>query len=172
MKKRIIISILLVLMLIVPLPVFASEAGSLEIGNVSEAAIVYYVADSFGGIAEEFTGAISGKDDIEELSPALANSLREHVREYGLKGDVGRPDESGSIFFDGLGKGYYLVMSSTEPGEFAPFLISIPMTIIEDPIYDIKAMPKAETPEEDGGGDEPGSPIEPEPNIPQTAGTW
>ena len=90
--------------------------------------------------------------DISDINaPGLAQSLLDYAVEQGISGRTETADENGTVVFDNLSIGLY-VIAQTGPAEdydfylIAPFLVTIPMTNAEgtDWIYDIEASPKAE----------------------------
>lgn len=165
MKKLRIFSMLLALCLLLVFPVAAAQTGSLAIRNVELPAVLYQVADAEGVLTREFAGAITGGLTQENISADKARSLSTYAREHSVSGQTGTPDTEGSILFTSLEEGYYLACSTGETGEFAPFLIRVPMTIHEKLVYDIQAEPKVQTPSDPSA---PTETVPPQPNIPQT----
>ena len=121
--------------------------------------------DAAGVPVAAFSGKWEGVMTKEQLTSQLARTLYTYALEQALAGVSLTPDGSQSVNFGSLEQGFYLVGSTSQPGEFAPFLVSIPMSIGDKQVYDIQAEPKTEegpTPTEPGGAVTPG------PNIPQT----
>lgn len=165
MKKKackLILSIALCLLLAAS--VFAESVGSLLLTDVEHPAVLTSVADEKGKPTADFSGCIKTITE-KSLTPKLAKKLLQYAMEKELHGETGQVNEKGEIFFPGLEKGYYLVCSTAEEAEFAPFLISVPMTIGDKQVYNIQAEPKVDSPVEPP---EKPSPEKPKPNIPQT----
>lgn len=153
------------LLVLLTVPVFAQTPGSLVILNVEEPVVLYRVADADGVPTAEFALALEINLTEDKLSPDLAKSLYTYAETNTVTGQTVSPDEEGKVSYSLLEQGCYLVCSTAREGEFAPFLIRIPMTIGGKTVYDIQATPKTDGPGSDF------SPVEPspsEPNIPQT----
>lgn len=165
MKKLRMLNILLMLCLALALPVSAARPGSLEICDVKSPAVIYHVADAAGAPTQAFAGALTENMTEENFSAEAAKQLQAYAKAENIPGQTGTPNDDSLISFPTLEEGCYLICSTAEAGEFAPFLIRIPMTIGGKPVYDIQASPKADTPEDPAG---PGKPAEPQPDIPQT----
>ena len=151
-------------LMLLRLPVCAANVGSLQITKAKEPVLVYAVADATGVATTEFAPKLTQTLSQEQLTPALARELFDYAKENQLQAKQLQPENSVTTC-ENLELGYYLVCSTVTPGEFAPFLIGIPMTIGDKAVYDIHAEPKV------GTGDrpsQPAEPIQPQPNIPQT----
>lgn len=96
---------------------------------------------------EAFAGCGISLDDIER--PGLASELYAFAEEHGLVGTTQGCGETGSVTFEGLDLGLYLIaQEGSVPGYYPvlPFVVSVPMA---DPsgagwIYEAEAGPKAE----------------------------
>lgn len=170
MKRRTmflwIISFALTVLFAFPFCAQAGKAGSLLLRDLEHPALLYPVADEEGSLTTEFE---EGQTDIPltQMAPQTARQLWEYAQARDLSGIPGKESAQG-LFFDGLSHGYYLVGSSAQPGEFAPFLIRIPMEIGGKTVYDIEATPKVEKPQVTPPPVKPDPPKPPKPNIPQT----
>ncbi len=137
--------------------------GSLTIYRVAD------IAEDDGNYRFELTADYQQSnislDDIG--SPDTAAALAEYALMHEFAGQSKAIDESGSIIFDGLLPGLYLLIQDTPaPGynNAAPFLVSLPRLVDGIYIYDIDASPKVELEH----GAEPTEPPATEPPIPQT----
>lgn len=165
MRKLRIANLILLLCLALTFPVSAAEAGSLALCNVKSPAVLYRVADEMGTATQAFSSVLTETLTENALTPELARQLQTYAKGQEIPGQTGTPDNSGQISFSILEEGCYLVCSTAEKGEFAPFLIRVPMTIGDKLVYDIQATPKSEIPNDPNA---PGKPVDPQPNIPQT----
>lgn len=165
MSKLLKILTAVALLVLLAVPVLAQTQGSLVIRNVREPAVLYRVTDKDGVPAADFAGALEINLTEADLSSQLAQTLRTYGQEHGVTGQTAAPDGDGTIRYTSLEQGCYLVCSTAQPGEFAPFLVRIPMTIGGKTVYDIQAEPKTDTP---GGSFSPQDPDVPQPDIPQT----
>lgn len=167
MKKTRKISLVLAVLFcfLTTLPVSAAQTGSLLMKGITAPAVLYRVADA-GGIPEgAFTGASLGVLTEATADAALAKQLQKYTKDQGIFGQEKTPDGNGQVFYEALPEGYYLVCSQAQKGEFAPFLLRIPLTAGDQTIYDVQAEPKAETPSDPV---DPDSPPSLQPVIPQT----
>lgn len=164
--KRMVCKLLtfIALCLLLTVPVSAAQQGSLLLTNVSEPVSVFCVADVQGVPTDDFSG-LAEKLTLNDLTPDVAKKFYQCVQQKELSGKTVAANEKKEVFFSGLKEGWYLVCSMKNPGEFAPFLICVPMTIGNETVYNILAEPK-----QDEIVDPPptGEPEEPKPNIPQT----
>lgn len=163
MKRLTNISIFLAVCLALAFPVSAAQTGSVAVANVKHSVVMYPVADKSGAATPDFTKALSQPLTQEDLTPETAKKLKAYAETNKIKGKTPTPDGAKEVSFNSLEEGYYLICSTAEKGEFAPFLVRIPMTIGQKLVYDIKATPKSELP-----GAPSGKPIQLKPNIPQT----
>lgn len=163
MRRKVKINLLLALALclLFALPVSAAQNGSLLIKNITAPAVVYRVADASGALSEGFAGSGLGVLSENTADAAQAKQLQTYAKDHSLAGEEKTPDSAGQVFYSGLTEGYYLVCSTAQPGEFAPFLLRIPMTAGNKVIYDVQAEPKADAPED------PDAPLTPPPLVPQ-----
>lgn len=145
-------------------PVSAARTGSLQIDNVHAPVVLFPLADAQGVLTDSFSAA-SEPLTAENTGADQAKKLQKYAGEKGLSGQEMTPDASGQTRYSQLEAGYYLVCSQAQPGEFAPFILRIPMTVADRVIYDVQAQPKAERPEEP---ESPTTPLPLQPVIPQT----
>lgn len=153
------------LCLLFAVPVEAAQPGSLTVRNIRKAVNLYQVADATGVPVAAFSAKLEGVITEKQLTSQLARTLYTYAREQALTGVSLTPNGGQDVNFGDLEQGFYLVGSTAQPGEFAPFLISIPMSIGDKHVYDIQAEPKTE---EEPTPTEPGGTVTPKPNIPQT----
>lgn len=165
--KRISCCLLLAAMLclLLSFPVFAAQTGSLLLKNISAPVTLFPVADARGALNASFSGALAEPLNQTNANAATAKAFQKYAKEKALSGQEKTPDEFKQVFYDQLQEGYYLVCSQAEPGEFAPFLLQIPMTVGDKTIYNVQAEPKAQQP---GDPDGPSAPPPLQPVIPQT----
>lgn len=175
------------LCLLLPVTALAAETpGRLRIVDIDSPLALYRVADAEGVLTAEFADA--GVEDITDSVQAVANArkLAAYGAQQGVPGWEQTPDETGTVCYDNLEEGLYLIRSLAEEEEFKPFLVPIPTVINGEKIYHIDADPKAEETEPteptEPTESEPSEPTEPEettvptepeptdpgPNIPQT----
>lgn len=117
--------------------------------------VLYHVADAVSvdnNLAFEYTEAFEGCGaDLNDLNAAgLAEELLAYARANGIEGVVKTADENGTVVFEDLPLGLYLIAQEGELEGYYPinpFVVAIPMTNAEGTawIYDIEASPKAET---------------------------
>lgn len=153
------------LCLITALPVSGAQTGSLLIQKITAPTALYRVADAQGVLEEPFQAALTGELTEQTADAALAKQLQQYVKDKNISGQEAIPDDKGEVFYPGLAEGYYLVCSLAEKGEFAPFLLRIPLRSGDKILYDVQAEPKSETPADPDG---PGSSPPLQPVIPQT----
>lgn len=158
-----ILTVAVTLMLLV-IPVFAEDTGTLTVSQVTKPVVMYHVADENGIGVADFAPALEMTLTEDKLSADLARSLYAYAKENNITGQTLSPDTAGNVVFAPLDRGAYLVCSTAQPGEFAPFLIRIPMTIGGKTVFDIQATPKSDTTDPSS----PSEPVQPQPNIPQT----
>ena len=163
--KRLMIKLLFAAALcaMLAVPAFAADTGSLLLIDVEAPVTVFKVADASGVPNGDFAGTVEGLS-LEDMKPEVAQKLYKHVQDKELSGQTGTPNADKELLVGSLDKGWYLVCSTGEKAEFAPFLVCIPMTIGEKTVYDIQAEPKVDSPLDPG----PSEPIVPDPDIPQT----
>lgn len=167
MDKRVKINLLLatVLCLLLSFPVSAARVGSLLVKRISQPVVLYHVADAQGTATEDFSGALTDTLTDTNTGAAEAKKLQQYAKEQSLSGKEKAPGDAGEVFFDGLEEGFYLVCSTAQKGEFAPFILKMPTVAGDKTIYNVQAEPKT------GGSDDSGDPSEPPvigPTIPQT----
>lgn len=166
MPRKITISLICAaLVAMLALPVAAQQTGSLLVKKIYSPVTLYCVADDQGNWSQDFAGAVTGELNDETANAAMAKALQNKAREKNLSGQEKTPDGACQVFYEQLEKGYYLVCSQAQPGEFAPFILQIPMTVADKTIYNVQAEPKNEGPSDP---DDPGSPPPLQPVIPQT----
>lgn len=144
---------------------FAAPTGSLQVVNVQSPVILYRAADADGELSADFSGAQLERLGDQNINADNAKLLEKFAKDNAILGQTGAPDGNGCVLFPGLEESVYLVRSTAQPAEFAPFLVCIPTTIAGKTVYDITATPKEEIPDETCPETEP---TEPEANIPQT----
>ena len=153
------------LCLLTALPVSGAQTGSLLIQKITAPTALYRVADAQGVLEEPFLAALTGELTEQTADAAQAKQLQQYVKEKAISGQEEMPDGKGEVFYPGLAEGYYLVCSLAEKGEFAPFLLRIPLQAGDKIIYDVQAEPKS-GPSADP--DNPSSLPPLQPQIPQT----
>lgn len=93
----------------------------------------------------------SGADLTKLTHPNTAKTLADYAAAHNIQGQTLTVDEAGTVCFEPLEMGVYLIVQPTSsPGyePIRPFLVTIPLTVGEDIYYDIDASPKvALTPE-------------------------
>jgi hypothetical protein len=154
-----------VLLCLLAFPVSAQQTGSLLIKNIYAPATLFRLADAQGEFAEDFSGVDSERLTQQTADAAAAKTFQKYAREKKLTGQEKTPNNAGQVCFEQLDEGYYLVCSLAEPGEFAPFILQIPMQVADKTIYDVQAEPKNEPPADP---DNPSGPPPLRPVIPQT----
>ena len=152
------------LCLLFAVPVLAAQQGSLLLTKVEKPVMLFSVADSQGIPTADFAGTVETLTQ-NDLTPAMAKKLYQHAQDLELSGKTGTADENQEVFFASMEEGWYLVCSTAETAEFAPFLICLPMTIGEKTVYNIQAEPKVDSPTDPTG---PSGYVDIQPNIPQT----
>lgn len=144
----------------------ADQRGSLLVKNVDRPVNLYHVAQADGTPTADFVQACAEQLTEQTANAVMAKQLRQFVQEQTVSGLRLQPAKNRQVSFTDLEQGYYLVCSTGSPGEFAPFMLRVPMTATGKEIYDIQAVPKQDTGEQP---DTPGGPgVEVGPNIPQT----
>lgn len=158
-----------VLCFLLAIPSAAAEVGSLRVKTKSEVSVtLYHVAEIDGTLTEEFSGADISKSSMTDSKDAVKNArtLLEYAHNNDIEGLTQETDLLGSVLFDGLKEGRYLV-SCRQDHIFDPFLVSIPTVINGETLYRVKAEPKTSDPDPDDPTT-PENPDKPEPDIPQT----
>lgn len=145
MKKRIIPIVFCVLLLLsAALPMFAAQAGSITVWFKQEQQPVagvsfhIYKAAEWNGSSYTLVSPFSNlsvklaDDPASEEWQALASTLSAYVARDHIKSlAIGQTNENGSLTFEGLADGLYLLVgSSVELGDtrlfFQPLLVSVP----------------------------------------------
>jgi hypothetical protein len=121
-----------------------------------------------------FEGSGQSLDDIS--SPALAGALARYAANGGIAGAVASPGADGTVRFDGLAVGLYL-MTQTEAAAgyeaFSPFAVSVPFKTPDGAYeYDVDASPKPGSPLAVPTPTPVPPPPPPGENIPQTGQLW
>lgn len=163
--RKISLLLAVALCLVTALPVSGAQTGSLLIQKITAPTALYRVADAQGVLEEPFRAALTGELTEQTADAAQAKQLQQYVKEKAISGQEKMPDDKGEVFYPGLAEAYYLVCSLAETGEFAPFLLQIPLRSGDKILYDIQAEPKSEPPADP---DDPSSPPPLQPQIPQT----
>lgn len=153
------------LCLLTALPVSGAQTGSLLIQKITAPTALYRVADAQGVLEEPFRAAMTGELTEQTADAAQAKRLQQYVKQNAISGQEEMPNAKGEVFYPGLAEGYYLVCSLAEKGEFAPFLLQIPLRSGDKILYDVQAEPKT-GPSADPN--DPGNPPPLQPQIPQT----
>ena len=156
--------LLVVLCLLLAVPASAAQQGSLLLTQVSEPVSVFCVADAQGVTTPDFSD-IAETLSQGDLTQEMAKKFYHRVQEKELAVTTATADARLEVYFPALDKGWYLVYSMKQPGEFAPFMICVPMQIGNNTVYHIQAEPKHSDPTEPSL---PVNPEDPKPNIPQT----
>lgn len=168
MRKLNCLVLTFVLCLVCTFSVFAEsgDMGSLVIKNVDRPVRVYLVARVDGTPTTDFAQACKEPLTEQTANAVMAKQLRDFVQNQTVSEMRQQPGNNRQVSFADLEQGYYLVCSTGSPGEFAPFMLRIPMTATGKEVYDVMAEPKRDT------GSQPVNPAGPgvqvEPNIPQT----
>jgi len=164
-RNKCILFLAAVLLSLLAVPAAAQETGSLSVRNVEYPVALFAVADSQGNLLPDFTGWQKAPLTEQDLTAKNAKALQRYTEEKKIEGSRLEPD-NGQLIYNPLQKGIYLVCSTAEKGEFAPFLVQIPTKIGGKEVYHIQATPKEETdPEPSQPGGDPEKPGE---DIPQT----
>ncbi|MCI1952288.1 MAG: Cna B-type domain-containing protein [Clostridiales bacterium] len=170
-KNMIALIVLLAVMIASVCPALASDSGgtidltkngSISVtllDNVNQKPIsdaeftLYRVADAYNSgynLAYTFTNDfVNCGISLDNLSQeGLGTHLSAYADEHALSGETSKTtDASGLVTFSNLGTGLYLVrQTKATDGYYAtnPFLVSVPMTINSEWVYDVDASPKAE----------------------------
>ncbi|MCD7863030.1 MAG: hypothetical protein LUG61_05865 [Lachnospiraceae bacterium] len=139
--------------------------GALTIYQVADVSIVDH------NLSYTYTSAFSACTvSLADLSDdSLADDLYAWMSGRNIIGTSQTLSSDGTVTFSGLSLGLYLVVQTTgSTGYYAvdPFVVSIPMTIDSQWVYEVNASPKVETkpvtPEEPEEPGEPETPQEPE----------
>lgn len=158
---------LLWLLLCIP-TVSAAENGSLEVKGVTETVELYQLLDQNGNPAGSFTGAGELLQEVRTSPVTAARKLADYAGAQNWVPAETTPDQTGSVNYENLPLGMYLVCSTG--GDFAPFLLEIPTVINGKTVYQIEAKPKLEEPpaETVPPTSQPAPSGNPDPAIPQT----
>lgn len=166
--------------------VFAHEAPDLEKDgsvritmrcgdtNVGGGSLTLYragdVKEDDGNYSFALTAAFagSGASLAEVSSPALGKTFAGYAKEQNISGETKKIDKNGSVSFENLKPGLYLLVQ-TEAAEgynpVTPFLVSVPMQEDGSYVYNVDASPKVELEKEPA---KPVTPSKPDPSLPQT----
>ncbi|MCD8341882.1 MAG: peptidase [Clostridiales bacterium] len=154
-----------------------SQTGSVTLtladgsGNVvSDGAVtIYEVAELYlddGNMAYAYTDAFSGcTEALDVEDAALAAALADYVTEHGVSGTAASIGADGTVRFDGLELGLYLVVQTTKSTGYStisPFLVTVPYAEGGAWVYAVNASPKVEVSAEPETPEEPNEPEEPE----------
>jgi hypothetical protein len=151
------------LLLLLSATALAAGTGSLTVVEVWDAVALYAVAGPDGTLTEQFAHAPVTDLTDEKMAVQNAVLLEQYVRENRLSGQIRIPDGNGTVRYEQLPEGLYLIVSNAEPTAFNAFLAAIPTVINGELIYDVEAAPKVEDP--------PGEPTEPsDPTAPTDPG--
>lgn len=131
------------------------------------------VREDDGNFSFELTGAFAGCGvDLEDIqSASLAKQLADYAGEQGISGDRQTLSSEGTLRFEDLEPGLYLLIQKKAADGYSPvepFLVSVPMVEDGGYLYDVDASPKVElTPEPAEPTPTPTAPSD-EPKLPQT----
>ncbi|MBR6562403.1 MAG: hypothetical protein IKK70_00505 [Clostridia bacterium] len=178
MKKSIILLLALTLSLLAVGGVAAEQLELNKKGSISASfacahgfksygkTTLYHVADAVEDengyklvLTTDFKGSGLSLDDVE--NPKTASTFERFARSRGLSGDT-RDLENGSVTYDGLSAGLYLIVHKDDDEritEALPFFVSLPRTEDGKYVYDVNAAPKVLVKHAEG---------ELPPSIPQT----
>lgn len=141
------------------------SGGSLTIYRVAE---VKAIPGGYGfQLVEPYTESGVSLEDI--ASAGTAEALAEYTRRNRIEGTTQRISRDGTVTFDDLPLGLYLVVQhEPAPGYFPlnPFLVSLPGHEDGQYIYDVNATPKLELDKAPKPPKEPTEPEETEPEQP------
>lgn len=136
----------------------AVPGGAMTLYRVADVQVEHGADYSFL-LAADF--ADSG-ESLESLDAATASRLASYAQQHGIAGTERAIGENGSVTFDGLAPGLFLLVQQ-QPAEgyyaVAPFLASIPFEQNGALSYDVNATPKMELLDRAPSG--PGEPDEP-----------
>lgn len=120
--------------------------------------------------AGDFAGYDEPYEDVQ--SAVMAKNLAGYAEEHQLEGMTKKVGSDGSVIFENLQPGLYLIVQTEAAGGYSkadPFLVSVPMMENGVYIYDVDASPKVDIekePEPESSETEPSVPAEP--GLPQT----
>ncbi|MGN0479892.1 MAG: pilin N-terminal domain-containing protein [Hominenteromicrobium sp.] len=118
--------------------------------------------------AADFSGCGETLDDVQ--SPELAARLAAYAAEKKLEGTTLPIGADGTVRFEKLEIGLYLLVQNTAAEGYAkanPFLVTVPKTENGEYVYTVDASPKVALQPEDTPAPSP-TPGPEEPNLPQT----
>lgn len=122
----------------VPIP-----GGQLTMFRVAE---VQYVDGAYSYVLTgDFADAAVSLEDIE--SPDLSDALAAYVEANQIEGDTRDVDENAFVKYENLELGLYLFIQYTPAEGYnatKPFLVSVPMNIDGEYIYDVDGSPKVD----------------------------
>lgn len=149
-----------------------SDGNALTDGAVT----IYQVATLYlddGNMAYSYTEAFSGCTetlDVEDTS--LAATLAEYVTDNNISGTAATIGTDGTVSFNGLELGLYLVVQTTQSTGYntiSPFLVTVPYVENDVWVYNVDASPKVEVYTEPATPTTPTTPSTPStPTLPQT----
>lgn len=132
---------------------------------------LYRVADINTGwgyvLTDEFAG--SGVELKGPFTLAMSKKLMDYSIKQNIRGETKTVGSNGTVVFEPLEIGLYLVVQKQSAVGFEPinpFLVSIPMLVDDQFVYDVDASPKTETTPKPTDPTEPTKP--PKPPLPQT----
>lgn len=130
----------MVVLWLLTVPAAAAETGSLEVVGISEGIQLYSVLDSDARPAPKFAEAGELLAMTDSAPAEAARLLAEYALDHDCPSVEAKPDRSGSVFYQDLSEGVYLV--SSDGKEFAPFLVKIPTELDGKTVYHLEAKPK------------------------------
>lgn len=127
-----------------------ANTGNTVTGGSLTAYQIAYPVENNGIYSFEFTDEMKncGLDLSDLESSSLAISLAYYVKSHDIEGKTINVNNEGKVKFDNLDLGIYLVVQSTVSDNYVTiksFLVSIPMDVDGELVYDVDATPKAST---------------------------
>lgn len=122
-------------------------------------------------LTEDFEGSKASLQDV--TSASLAKTLAEYASKQKLAGKTVEIDKNGTVKFDDLRVGLYLLVQNTAASGYNkvnPFLVTIPMTQNGKYVYDVDARPKVDVtkPKPDTPNTSTSNPPTKTPGLPKT----
>ncbi len=134
---------------------------------------LYRAADLYldnGNMAYAYTEPFSDCEEIPDVTDVkLAAALAEYVSAHEISGTAAEVGKDGSVTFADLSVGLYLVVQTGQSEGYytaEPFLVTLPLAVEDEWVYDVDAAPKMEElkeiPETPSETETPSGPTEPE----------
>lgn len=126
----------------------ADDSGT----TVTDGAVTMYQAAALaledGSMDYAWTDAFAACGETPDVTDTnLAASLADYVEEHQITGTTASLDAEGTVCFDGLSLGLYLVVQTTQSTGYnaiSPFLVTVPLAENETWVYEVDASPKVE----------------------------